>query len=144
MSTVHAVVGISVLAFNLLAAGWGAVAWVRRRPSVAFWYLLRTAQVTVVVQVILGFILFARGLRAPDDLHLAYGLSPLFVTLVSEGMRAGAAQQVLAEYDDVEALAEDEKRAVARAVVLREMGVMTIGALLIVTLALRAVQSGGL
>lgn len=144
MSTAHAVVGFSVLAFNALAGGWGAVAWLRRSPSVLFWYLLRVAQGVVVVQVVLGFLLFARGLRAPDDLHIVYGLAPLFVTLFSEGMRAGAAQQVLAEVDDVEDLADEEKRSLARRVVLREMGVMTIGTLLIVTLTLRAVQSGGL
>ena len=33
---------------NLLAGAWGAIAWLRRRPSVAFWYLLRVAQVAVV------------------------------------------------------------------------------------------------
>ena len=144
MTTVHAVVGVSVLAFNLLAAGWGGAAWLRKEPSVWFWYLLRVAQVVVVVQAVLGFILFARGMRAPDDLHVVYGIAPLVVTLFAEGMRAGAAQQVLAEYDDVEELPDDEKRQVARKVVMREMGVMTIGTLLIVTLVLRAVQSGGL
>ena len=144
MSGVHAVVGAAVLATNLVAAGWGAVAWLRKRPSVWFWYLLRVAQGTLAVEVVLGFILFARGLRAPDSLHLVYGIAPLFVTLFSEGMRVGVAQTVLAEIEDVEALGREEQRRVARQVVLREMGVMTIGALLIVTLSLRAVQSGGL
>lgn len=144
MSSVHAVVGISVLALNLFAAIWGGIAWMRKEPSVGFWYLLRGAQASVVVQVVLGFILFARGMRAPDDLHIVYGIAPLLVTLFSEGMRAGAAQQVLAGVPDVDALEGDERRRVAREVVLREMGVMTIGTLLIVTLALRAVQSGGL
>lgn len=133
-----------MLGANLAAAGWGGVAWLRKRPSVAFWYLLRVAQAVVVVQVVLGFILFARGLRAPDGLHVLYGISPLLVTLVSEGMRAGVAQSVLADVPDVHALGEAEQRALARRVVLREMGVMTVGAILIVTLALRAVQSGGL
>ena len=144
MSGVHAVVGVSVLGANLLAAGWGAVAWLRREPSVWFWYLLRLAQAAVAVQVVLGFVLFAQGLRAPDDLHVVYGIAPLLVTFFSEGMRAGAAQAVLAGVGDVDALSESEQRAVARQVVLREMGVMTVGALLIVTLSLRAVQSGGL
>ena len=135
---------MSVLGANLLAAGWGAVAWLRKEPSVWFWYVLRFAQAVVVVQVVLGFILFAQGLRAPDGLHIVYGIAPLVVTFFSEGMRAGAAQTVLAGVEDVDALSAEEQRAVARQVVLREMGVMTVGALLIVTLALRAVQSGGL
>jgi hypothetical protein len=144
MSTVHAVIGISLLGANAVAAGWGGIAWLRKRPSVGFWYALRVAQATVVVQAIVGFLLFAQGNRPADDLHVLYGIAPLFVSLFAEGMRAGAAQQVLAAVPDVEALSEDERRAVARDVVLREMAVMTIGALLIVTLALRAIQSGGL
>lgn len=136
--------GVSVLAANLLAAGWGGVAWIRKEPSVVFWYLLRVAQVAVAVQVLLGFALFAQGMRAPDALHLVYGIAPLVVTFFSEGMRAGVAQAVLAEVEDVDALTPEEQRALARKVVLREMGVMTVGAILIVTLALRAVQSGGL
>ena len=133
-----------MLAANLLAAGWGAVAWLRREPSVWFWYFLRVAQAVVVIQVVLGFILFARGLRAPDGLHVVYGIAPLVVTFFSEGMRAGVAHAVLSDVEDVDALSPEQQRTVARQVVLREMGVMTVGALLIVTLALRAVQSGGL
>ena len=144
MSGVHAVLGVSVLGANLLAAGWGAVAWLRKEPSVWFWYLLRVAQAVVVVQVVLGFILFARGLRAPDGLHVVYGIAPLVVTFFSEGMRAGVAHAVLVDVEDVDSLSPDDQRTVARQVVLREIGVMTVGALLIVTLALRAVQSGGL
>jgi hypothetical protein len=43
----------------------------------------------------------------------------------------------------VDALDRSEQVAVAHRVALGEMGVMTIGALLIVTLALRAYQTGG-
>ena len=43
-----------MLASNLLVGVWGAVAWARKEPSVWFWYLLRGAQVLVVVQVTLG------------------------------------------------------------------------------------------
>lgn len=143
LSAAHAAIGIAVLSTNALAAGWGGIAWLRREPSVWFWYLLRAAQLVVAAQVVLGFILLARGSEPPDGLHVAYGLAPLLITLVSEGMRAGAAQSVLDEVDDVEALSEEERRAVARRVVLKEMGVMTIGTLLIVTLSLRAMSTGG-
>jgi hypothetical protein len=143
LKDVHVVVGIAVLASNLLAAAWGAVAWLRKEPSVWFWYVLRTAQAVVVVQVTLGLVLLATGHHAADGLHYVYGISPLVVTLVTEGMRVGAAQRELADVADVSALTRAEQRAVARAVVLREMGVMTIGALLITTLALRAATTGG-
>jgi hypothetical protein len=43
----------------------------------------------------------------------------------------------------VDALSRAEQVTLARQVALGEMGVMTVGALLILTLALRAYQTGG-
>lgn len=119
------------------------MAWLRGTPSIWFWYPLRLAQATVAVQVIVGFILLARGASSPDGLHVAYGVAPLVITLVSEGMRAGAAGRELEGVDDVDSLTRAEQVAIARRVALAEMGVMTLGTLLIVTLALRAYQTGG-
>jgi hypothetical protein len=135
--------GIAVLAANGAAGAWGALAWLRRRPSVAFWPVLRLAQATVAVQVVVGLLLLARGDSSPDGLHIAYGIAPLVITLVSEGMRVGAAQRELEGVPDLEALERREQVAIAHRVALGEMGVMTIGALLILTLALRAYQTGG-
>jgi hypothetical protein len=146
LSELHAVVGIAMLATNSVAAAWGAVGWVRKdaRASIVFWHLLRLAQATVVVQAVIGFVLLARGLSAPDGLHAAYGIAPLVISLVSEGMRVGVAQRELDQVEgDLETLDRGEQVAVARRVALGEMGVMTVGALLIVTLALRAYQTGG-
>jgi hypothetical protein len=139
------VVGIAVLATNLVAAAWGAIGWVRKdaRASIVFWPLLRAAQATVVVQAVSGFLLVARGASAPDGLHIAYGVAPLIVSLVSEGMRAAVAQRELEDVEDVDALDRSEQVALAKRVALGEMGVMTVGALLILTLALRAYQTGG-
>jgi len=128
---------------NALAAGWGAAAWLRHEPSVWFWYLLRVAQVVVVAQVALGMWLLISGNEPEDELHYLYGVAILAVTMVSEGMRVGAAQRELDEVDDLEAPDRAEQAAVARRVVLREMGVMTIGTLLVLTLALRAGASAG-
>ncbi len=143
MSGLHQWLGIAVLATNLVAAGWGAVAWLRHDPSIWFWYFLRVAQATVVAQVVLGLILLARGENAPDGLHVAYGISPLLITLFSEGMRIGAAQRELEGVPDVESLQHAEQVKIARDVARAEMGVMTVGALLIVTLSLRAFSTGG-
>jgi heme A synthase len=128
---------------NALVAAWGAVAWLRSEPSVWFWYLLRVAQAVVVTQVAVGMWLLISGNQPKDELHYLYGVAILGVTMVSEGMRIGAAQRELDEVDDVDALDKAEQAALARRVVLREMGVMTIGTLLIVTLALRAGASAG-
>ena len=139
------VAGIAVLAANLAAAGWGAVGWLRKDAgmSIVFWPLLRVAQATVVVEAIVGFLLLARGASAPDGLHIAYGVSPLVVALVSEGMRVAVAQRELEGVEDLEALERSEQVALAKRVAIGEMGVMTVGALLILTLALRAYQTGG-
>ncbi len=144
MSGFHAVLGVGVVASNLAAGAWGGIAWLRRSPSVTFWYLLRLAQVVVVVEVVLGLLLLAQGRQPPDGLHFLYGVAPLVVTLVSEAMRAGLAQGELGRVEDLESLERNEQAAIARRIVVREMGVMAVGALLIVTLALRALASGGL
>jgi hypothetical protein len=139
------VVGIAVLVANAVAAGWGAVGWLRKDPraSIVFWPLLRVGQAAVVVEAVVGLLLLARGASAPDGLHVAYGIAPLVIALVSEGMRVGVAQRELDGVDDLDALERGEQVALARRVALGEMGVMTVGALLIVTLALRAYQTGG-
>ena len=139
------IVGIAVLASNAMAAGWGVVGWLRKdaRASITFWPLLRVAQTTVVVQAVVGFILLARGETAPDGLHVIYGVTPLLISLVSEAMRAGVAQRELDQVEDVDSLEPGEQMALARRVAIGEMGVMTVGVLLILTLALRAYQTGG-
>jgi hypothetical protein len=143
MPEVHLVLGIAVLALNLAAGAWGAAAWLSERPSLYFWYVLRAAQASVVLQVLLGATLLALGYEADEPLHYMYGAAPLLVNLVAEGMRAGAAQRELPEGVDFEALGATEQRTIALRIVRREMGVMTIGALLIVALAFRAAQVSG-
>ena len=135
------VVGIAVLATNGVAGVWGAVGWLRKDPSVWFWYLLRVAQAAVVVQALIGFGLLAQGERAPDSLHAVYGFAPLAITLFSEGMRVGVAQRELEDVD-IDGIDRAEQIVIARRVALAEMGVMTIGVLMILTLALRAYQTG--
>ena len=143
MTGLHTSLGVAVLAANLLAGLWGAASWLKGGPSPVFWYLLRAAQAVVVAQVAVGLALIAAGRPSPDGLHLVYGISPLVVTLVTEAMRVGASQRELEAAGDVHALEDHEQVALARRMVVREMGVMTVGTLLIVTLALRAFVSGG-
>lgn len=142
MESVHLVVGVAVLVTNLVAGTVGATAWLRHRPSVAFWYLLRVAQVTVVIQVLLGAVLVLSGHESPDDLHYVYGLLPLLVTLLAEGARTGAAEREL-EGIDFDALPEDRQRLFALAIVRRETGIMTVSALVVFGLALRAASTSG-
>ena len=137
MSEVHLVAGVSVLVLNLAAGLIGGIAWLRDRPSVGFWYVLRAAQTAVFIQVLLGGTLVFTGHEASDDLHYLYGLLPLPVSLLAEGARAGAAGQELGELD-FEALDEARQKEVALAIVRREMGMMAVACLVIFFLALRA------
>ena len=75
-------VGITVVGANLIAGLWGGLAWLRREPSVAFWYLLRLAQAIVVIQVLIGTGLLLTGREPPDGLHYVYGLLPLRKSVV--------------------------------------------------------------
>ncbi len=141
MEAVHLTLGIAVLATNALAGGWGGIAWLRRRPSVAFWYLLRAAQAAVVLQVLAGSVLVLLGNEAPDSLHYVYGLTPLLVTLLAEAARVGAAGREL-EGVDFDSLPKDRQRRFALAIVRRETGIMAVSALVVLGLALRAAGTG--
>ena len=115
------------LVFTLAFLG-AAFAYSRRRPPGA----TLTWGEAMVASAYVFFVMF-----------LAYGVVPLVVTLVSEGLRLGAAQRELEEVEDLDSLGRPEQVALARRVALAELGVMTVGALLILTLALRAYQTGG-
>jgi hypothetical protein len=144
MVTVHLIVGVAVLVTNLAAGVWGGVAWWLQRPAVGFWYLLRVAQAAVVLQVMLGAILVLSGHQAIDDLHYVYGVLPLLVTLLAEGARAGAAERELTGLD-FDSLPRERQRLIALAIVRRETGIMSVSALVVFLLALRAAgTSGGL
>ena len=73
--------GIVVLCANGAAAAWGGVAWLRKEPSIWFWYLLRAAQVTVVAQVAIGMWLLISGNQPQDELHYLYGALALGAAL---------------------------------------------------------------
>ena len=136
MTEVHVAVGISLLLANVVAGVWGGAAWLRRHPSVGFWYALRIAQVTVVLQAGLGLILVWLG-READELHYVYGALPLLVSFGAELTRVGAAQQELGELE-FDSLPEERQQEVALAILRREMGIMAVSCLLIFFLALRA------
>jgi hypothetical protein len=142
LSQVHIGLGIAVLATNGVTAAWGGVAWGRGIVSSVFWYLLRTAQAVVVAQAVVGTVLLLQGRDVDDPLHYVYGIAPLVVSLIAEGARLGAAQAELASVDDPDGLERRDQVLLARRIVLREIGVMTIGTILIFTLALRAAATG--
>jgi heme A synthase len=143
MVGVHIAVGCALIVLNLAAGLVGGVAWIRRRPSIPFWYLLRAAQVSVVLQALLGGLLVLTDHKPAEGLHYLYGLLPLFVSFIAEGARAGAAERELGEVE-FESLPGAEQQSIALEIVRREMGIMAVSCGVIFFLALRAATTGGL
>lgn len=140
MTTVHLVIGLTVIALNAGAGVIGAVSWIRDRPSIPFWYVLRFAQSAVVIQALIGSYLLLTGHPEPGGLHLLYGLLPVAVSLLAEGARAGAAQQEIGDRD-FDSMPPDQQHRLALAIVRRETGIMTVSSLVILFLALRAAST---
>jgi hypothetical protein len=142
MPEIHLVVGCALIVLNLVAGALGGIAWLRKRPSIPFWYLLRAAQSAVFLQALLGMLLLFTGHKAGEELHYLYGILPLLISFLAEGARAGAAQRELAELD-FESLPGDEQQSLALAIVRREMGIMAVSCWVILLLALRAATTSG-
>lgn len=142
MAEVHLVVGCALIALNLAAFAVGGFAWLRQRPSIPFWYLLRGAQAAVFLQALLGGLLVLTGHEPDNDLHYLYGALPLVVSFLAEGARTGAAQRELGE-TDFESLDADTQQSLALAIVRREMGIMAVSCGVIFLLALRAAGTSG-
>jgi hypothetical protein len=142
VTDVHIVVGILALGLNLVAFLLGAVAWLRRAPSPWFWRVLRSGQACVAIEAALGGVLLLTGEKA-TNLHYLYGALPLVVALIAEQLRLSAARLVLDshELEDAQAVGRlpmAEQRQIVIAIMRREIGSMTLAALVVVALLARA------
>jgi hypothetical protein len=136
------VTGLAVLALNLAAGVWGVTALVWRQASVSFWYVLRAAQASVIVEVLLGVVLLLAGHEPAEDIHYMYGAAPLLINMFAEGMRVSAAQREVGDVD-FETLAASEQRTIALRIVRRELVIMTFASFLVLAFAVRAAQVSG-
>jgi heme A synthase len=143
MVGLHIAVGMILITLNAAAGIVGGLAWYRDRPSIPFWYLLRTAQVSVFVQALLGGLLVVTNHQAEENLHYLYGILPLVVSFIAEGARADAARREVGE-TDYENLPPADQESLALAIVRREMGIMAVSCGVIFFLALRAATTSGL
>jgi len=147
MKDIHIVVGSAVIALSAATGLWGAWRWWRVEPSRLFWRLLRTSQVVLLIEAVLGGILELERHKAPS-LHLLYGLLPLAVSFVGEQLRISSAEMILDSRGfesaaEVGQLPEEEQQSIVLSIIRREMGVMTLAALVIVVLAVRAAGTAG-
>jgi heme A synthase len=143
MVGLHIAVGVLLITLNAAAGLVGGIAWYRDRASIPFWYLLRSAQVAVFFQALLGGLLVVTNHEPEDSLHYLYGILPLFVSFVAEGARADAAHREVGDLDP-ESLTPDEQESLALAIVRREMGIMAVSCGVIFFLGLRAAGTSGL
>lgn len=132
-----------VAALNAVAGLLGAWRWYRHEVSRGFWVSLRCAQVGALAFALAIGVLALAGRYPNERLFYLYGLLPLAIAFVAEQLRVAAAQTILDQLDlpDASAVGEleaAEQRAVVAAIVRRELGVMTLSALVVVFLALRA------
>jgi hypothetical protein len=140
-----AIVGgaIAVAALNAAPALVGAWCWYRMRESRAFWLLLRVGQLAAVLLALAVGVLAAAGKYSSEHLFYLYALLPVVVAFIAEQFRVASAQAILDQrgLDGAEAvgrLPEAEQRELVGLILRREMGVMTLSALVVVFLALRA------
>jgi hypothetical protein len=133
---------VLALVLNAAAGLWGAWRYWRAEPSREFWWLLRAGQAVVVIAAVFGGVLELEGPKSPA-IHVIYGVLPLLITFVAEQLRVASAQMVLDArgFESAAAvgkLPESEQRSVVTAILLREMGVMTLSAIVVVVLLARA------
>lgn len=142
MKALHIVLGVLAIGLCAAAALLGAWLWWRVKTSRVFWVLLRAGQVFVVLSVAFGGILQLTARHAPG-LHVLYGVLPVLVSLIGEQLRLISAEMVLSSRGfssaaEVGKLAEGQQRVVALAIIQREIGVMTLAAVVMVVLLARA------
>lgn len=140
MSDAYMALGVVVIALNLVAGVIGGLAWRADRISIAFWYLLRAAQIMTLVFVLSEAAVYLGGDRATDGLHYLYATLPVVASVLAEAMRGASASQELGE-TDFASLDPDRQQTVALAIVRRETGVMTVACFVVAFLVWRAIDT---
>lgn len=141
MKEIHIAIGVLAIALSAVAFSWGAYCYWRSEPSTWFWRLLRSSQLAIVLEAALGGI-YAINHKTPS-IHIIYGVLPILLSFLAEQLRIASAQMVLDRHGlessaDVGELPESEQRGLVHSILLREMGVMTLCALVCTVLLARA------
>ncbi len=134
---------LALAALNGAVGLYGAVLWYTSRPNRTFWICLRGAQAAAIAYALLVGGVYLAGSRPSGSLFYLYALLPLAVGFVAEQMRVVAAEQVLEHRglrsaQEVGDLPAQEQQQIVLAIMRRETGVMTLAALVVCFLALRA------
>ncbi|HEX2054035.1 MAG TPA: hypothetical protein VHJ78_09965 [Actinomycetota bacterium] len=83
MREVHQYLGLAIAGLFLLLSLWGLVQWIRNTdPGEMYYRLLAVAQIGLVLQVIVGVIMFLFFRQGPvNPLHMVYGGFPILVLI---------------------------------------------------------------
>jgi hypothetical protein len=146
MTVVVVCSAIAVAAVNSLPALLGGWRWHRGESSRTFWIALRIGQAAALAFAVTIGVLALADRYSSERLFYLYALLPLAIAFVAEQLRVASAQTILDrfELEDAKAvggLPAAEQHAVVAAIVRREMGVMTLSAVVVVFLALRAAET---
>jgi len=144
LETLATLTALAVAVLNGIAGLYGSWRWWTVAPSRAFWILARAGQGAAIVLALVAGVLYLTGARPDDGLFWLYALLPAAIGFFAEQFRLLSAQTVLEarSLPDAQAvgrLPEADQRSVVLQIVRREMGVMTLGALVAAFLALRAI-----
>jgi hypothetical protein len=129
-----------------IAALVGALSWWLVRQSRAFWVLVRTGQGVAIGQAVVAGVLALLSFDPDDGLYWLYALLPVAVGFFAEQLRIISTEQVLDRLglqgsEAVRRLPEERQRSVVISILRREMGVMTLAAVVVCFLAVRAVET---
>jgi hypothetical protein len=143
MHDAAAFAALATAALNAIAALYGAWRWWIVSPSRTFWVLARAGQAAAVALAAVAGVAAATGFDPGAGLFWLYALLPVVVGFVAEQFRATSAQTVLdarglEDATAVGGLDDAGQHSVVLAIVRREMGIVALGAAVVVFLALRA------
>src|SRR3954447_13167199 len=146
MHSVAVALALLTVVANAFVVLIGAWAWRRFESPRTFWVLLRGGQAAAVAQAAFAGIAAVSGARPDDGLYWLYAVLPVVVGFFAEQVRVVAAQSELerrglADAQAAGGLPPDEQAHLVRAILHRELGVMTIAAAVVVFLALRALST---
>lgn len=83
MEGLHRIVGLSIGGIFGILALWGLFLWIKNSdPGQMFWRVLALGQVGLVMQVVVGVVMFF-VVGNMNPLHYAYGAFPLLVLFVA-------------------------------------------------------------
>lgn len=141
--TVAQVAAITTALANGGATAFAGWRWWQVEPTRAAWRVLRAGQVVAVLQALVAGGLAFAGYIPDDGLYWLYASLPVATGVIAEQLRIAAAEQVLEtrELEDAHAmkeLTEREQRSVVLAIMRRELGIVTLAAVTVAFLALRA------